>query len=75
MESSTGSNRKVFRREGVVMKYADKTPKELAQKTVRDIERRRKAREEGRKQADIYIRHNKLKAVSNSQRKRMKGGY
>lgn len=51
------------------------TPKEMTQMTVEDIAETRKRRELGKKQADIYIRHNKLKAVSNSQRKRMKGGY
>lgn len=51
------------------------TPKEMTQMTIEDIEKKRQQIDIGRKQADIYIRHNKLKAISNSQRKRMKGGY
>lgn len=52
------------------MKKLNLSPKELTALTVTDIERRRKNKEIGEKQADIYIKANKIKAkkyIGNSQ--------
>ena len=52
------------------MKKLNLSPKELTALTVNDIERRRRNKEIGEKQADIYIKANKIKAkkyIGNSQ--------
>lgn len=43
------------------MRYTEKTPRELAQKTIQDIQRKRQREKEGQKQALMHVGENQRK--------------